>query len=150
MFVLMKSGSSLKIGHVGSKIRSQDQMSEKPCVRFKDHIFYSILMKLCQNVGLDKILDEFEKGSCGVKTSSLSQILEKPCERSRHLILVKILIKLGQKCLPWQFSGWVWKYVRCVKSRSLGQILESQSRRLIWATPGPLWPSCKNTKDFWD
>ena len=28
------------------------------------------------------------------------------------------------------------------KIRSLGQILESQSRRLRLATPGPLWPSC--------
>ena len=38
-----------------------------PCVRARGHIFNPILMKLGQNVCLNKISDEFEIGSCGVK-----------------------------------------------------------------------------------
>ena len=38
-----------------------------PCVHSRGHIFSPILMKLGQNVCLDKISDEFEIGSCGVK-----------------------------------------------------------------------------------
>ena len=37
-----------------------------PCVRCRGHIFSPILMKLGQNVCLNKISDEFEIGSCGV------------------------------------------------------------------------------------
>ena len=36
MFVMMKSRTSLKIGHVGSKTRSLGQILEKPCVRHRD------------------------------------------------------------------------------------------------------------------
>ena len=43
MFVLMKSETSLKMGHVGSKTRSLDQILEKPCVRCRSHMF--VLMK---------------------------------------------------------------------------------------------------------
>ena len=42
-------------------------------------------MKLCQNVCLDEISDEFETGSCGSITRSLGQILEKPCVCPRGL-----------------------------------------------------------------
>ena len=54
-----------EIGHVGSKTRSLGQILEKPCVRFRGHIFSPILMKLGQNVCLDKISDELKIGSCG-------------------------------------------------------------------------------------
>ena len=43
------------------------QVLEKLCVRSKGHIFSQIIMKLGQNVCLEVILDEFEKGSCWVK-----------------------------------------------------------------------------------
>ena len=72
MFVLIESGTRLKMGHVGSKTRSLGQILEKPCVRSTGHIFSPIIMKLGQNVCLDVILDEFENGSLG-------QILEKHC-----------------------------------------------------------------------
>ena len=62
MFVLIKSRTSLKVGHVGSKTRSLGQILEKPCVRSRSHIFSPIIMKLWQNVCLDKILDELENG----------------------------------------------------------------------------------------
>ena len=65
MFVLMKSRTDLKTDHIGSKTRSLGQILEKPCVCFKVHIFDSILMKLGQNVCLDKIWDKFENWSCG-------------------------------------------------------------------------------------
>ena len=58
---------SLKLGHVGSKTRSLGQILEKPCVRSRGHIFSPILMKLGQNVCLDKMLDEFKLDLCGVK-----------------------------------------------------------------------------------
>ena len=62
-----RSRISLKMGHVRSRTRSLGQILEKPCVCFRGHIFYSVLMKLSQNVGLDKISDKFENRSCGVK-----------------------------------------------------------------------------------
>ena len=67
MFVLMKSRTSLKTGYVGSKIRSLGQISEKPCVHSRGHIFSLIIMKPGQNVCLDKISDELKNGSCQVK-----------------------------------------------------------------------------------
>ena len=67
MFVLMKSETSLKMGHVGSKTRSLGQILEKPSVRSIGHIFSQIIMKPGQNVCPDRILDEFENGSCRVK-----------------------------------------------------------------------------------
>ena len=67
MFVSMKSRTSSKIGHVGSKTRSLGQILEKPCVRSRGHILSRILMEVGQDVCLDDISDEFENGSRGVK-----------------------------------------------------------------------------------
>ena len=67
MFVLIKPKTSSKMGHVGSKTRSQGEILEKLCVCLKGHIFSPILMKLCQNVCLDEISGDFENGSCQVK-----------------------------------------------------------------------------------
>ena len=67
VFVLIKSLTSLKLGHVGSKTRSLGQILEKPCVRSRGHIFSPIFMKLCQNVCLDVISNQVEIGSCGNK-----------------------------------------------------------------------------------
>ena len=63
----MKSRTSSKMGHVGSKTRSLGQILEKPCVRSRGHILSQILMEVGQDVCLDDILDEFENGSRGVK-----------------------------------------------------------------------------------
>ena len=67
MFALIKSWTSLKIGHVGSKTRSVGQSLEKPFVHSRGHIFSPILMKRNQNVCLDEISDKFENGSCQVR-----------------------------------------------------------------------------------
>ena len=53
--------------HVGSKTRSQVHILEKLCVCSRVHIFCPIIMKLGQNVFIDKILDVFENGSFWVK-----------------------------------------------------------------------------------
>ena len=66
-FLEMKSQISLKMGHVGTKGRSVGQMLQKPCVHSRGHIFSQIIMKLGQNFCLDKILDNFENGSCWIK-----------------------------------------------------------------------------------
>ena len=88
------------MGHVRSKTRSLGQISEKPYVQFRGHIFSPIIMKHGQNVCLDEILDRFENGSCWIKTGSLVQILEKPCVCSRGHIFSPIIMKLGQNvCL---------------------------------------------------
>ena len=63
----MKSGTSLKMGHVGSKTRSLLQILVKPCVRSRGNIFSPIIVKYGQNVWLDEISDDFKNGSCGVK-----------------------------------------------------------------------------------
>ena len=68
---------SLKMGHIRSKTRSLGQISEKPSVHSRGHIFSLIIMKRTQNVCLDEISDRFENGSCWVKTRSLVQMLEK-------------------------------------------------------------------------
>ena len=67
MFVLMKSGMSLKMGHVGLKTKVIGQILEKPCVRSRGYIFGQIIMKLGQIGCLDKIPHEFENGSCRVE-----------------------------------------------------------------------------------
>ena len=67
MFVLIKSGTRSKMGHVKSKTRSLGQILEKPCVPSRGHIFSPIMRKLGQNVWLDKISDEHENGTCRVK-----------------------------------------------------------------------------------
>ena len=64
MVVLMQSRTTLKMGHVGSKIRSLGQMLEKPCVHSEGHIFSPILMKLDQNVFVDEVSDKFKIRSC--------------------------------------------------------------------------------------
>ena len=55
------------MGYVGSKTRSQGQILEKPCVHSRGHISSQTIMKLGQNVCLDKIWDRFKNGSCQVK-----------------------------------------------------------------------------------
>ena len=54
------------MGHVESKTRLLGQILENLCVRSRGHIFSPIIMKPGQIVCLDKILPEFENGSCGV------------------------------------------------------------------------------------
>ena len=90
---MMKSWTSLKISHVGSKTRSLGQILEKPCVRCRGHIFSPIIMKLGQNLCLDKIWHEFEKSHVGSKTRSLGQMLEKPCVHCRGYIFSLIIMK---------------------------------------------------------
>ena len=53
MFVLMKSGLGLYLGHLGSKTRSRGQIIEKPCVDNTGCSFHKIFMKFGQNVCLD-------------------------------------------------------------------------------------------------
>ena len=67
MFALMKSWTSLKLGHVRSKTRLLGQILEKPFVRSRGHIFSLILMKLGQTICLYEISDKFENGSCQVR-----------------------------------------------------------------------------------
>ena len=72
MFAFMKSRMSPKLGHVGSKTRSLGQILEQLSLPSRSHIFNLILMKLGQNVCLDKLSDEFENGSCSVKNLVIS------------------------------------------------------------------------------
>ena len=100
MFVCVKSQMNLKMGHVRSKTRSLGQISEKPYVHSSGHISSPIIIRLGQNVCLDKISDGFENGSCWVNPRSLVQILEKPCVCSRNHIFTLMIMKLAQNlCL---------------------------------------------------
>ena len=60
----------MKMGHFGSKTRLLGQILEKPCVNSRAHIFSPMLMKLCQTICLDKILEEFENGLCRMKNKA--------------------------------------------------------------------------------
>ena len=51
------------MGYVGSKTRSLSQILEKPSIRSRGHIFSLTIMKLGQNVCLDKMSDAFQNGS---------------------------------------------------------------------------------------
>ena len=100
MFVLMKSRTSSKMGHVRSKTRSLGQILEKPYVCSRGHIYSPIIMKLCQNVCFDEFSNEFENRSCRIRTRTLGQILEKPCVPSRGHIFSLIIMTLCQNvCL---------------------------------------------------
>ena len=50
MLMIIISRSSSKLGHVGSKTRSLDQILEKPCVHSRGHTFDSKLKNFNQNV----------------------------------------------------------------------------------------------------
>ena len=78
MFVLMKSQTSLKMGHVGSKTRSLAQTLEKPCACSRDQNFGLIIMKLVQSFCLDETITVLKMGHIGSKTRSLGQIIENP------------------------------------------------------------------------
>ena len=63
MLIPIKSRSSLKLGHVGTKTRSLGQILEKPCVHSRGHSFDPKFMKLCQNVNHCNTKVKFETGS---------------------------------------------------------------------------------------
>ena len=65
---LMKSGTSLELGHVGSKTRSRGQILENLVYALEATLYSLILMKLGQNACLEKILEEFKSGLCGIKS----------------------------------------------------------------------------------
>ena len=59
LLILMKSRTSLKMGHVGSKTRSLGQIIGKPCVHSGGHSFDPMFMKFGQIVDIDEISDDF-------------------------------------------------------------------------------------------
>ena len=67
MLMIIISRPSLKLGHVGSRSRSQGQILEKPCVHSRGHSFDSKFMRLYQNANDHNIWVKFETGSCWVK-----------------------------------------------------------------------------------
>ena len=75
MFILTKSQSDFKMGHVGLKTRSPGQILGKPCVRSRGYISSLIIRKLGQNVCHDEISDDFENGSWTVTRSNVRKTL---------------------------------------------------------------------------
>ena len=67
IFALIKSRTSVELGHVGLKIRSLGEILENPCVRSRDHIFSPILVKFGKNVCLDKSQTSPKLGHVGLK-----------------------------------------------------------------------------------
>ena len=71
MYILMKSGFGLYLGHLGLKTRSLckklGQITEKACVDSRGHSFHPIFMKFGQNVNLNEIWVGIIFGSYGVK-----------------------------------------------------------------------------------
>ena len=82
MLLIIMSRSSLKLGHVGSKIRSLGQILEKPCVHSKRHNFdpkfnfVRFFIIIIPRSGL-------KLGQVGSNIRLLGQIEEKPCVHSR-------------------------------------------------------------------
>ena len=65
------------MGHVGSKTRSLRQILEKPCVHSRGHNFSPIIMKLDQNVCLDKTGTNLKMGHAGSKNKVTPSNLRK-------------------------------------------------------------------------
>ena len=86
MFILIKSGLGLYLGHLGSKTRSLCQIIEKPCVDNRGHSFHSIFMKFGQNVYLDEIWVGIVLGHLGSEIRSRGQIIE-------NLVLYKCILQ---------------------------------------------------------
>ena len=59
---------SSKLGHVGSKTKSQGPILEKPCVCSRDHILGPIPMNLAQKFALMKFCTRVKVGHVGSKT----------------------------------------------------------------------------------
>ena len=55
ILIPVKSRSSLKLGHIGSKTNLLSQIVEKPCLHSRGHSFDLKFMKVCQNVNSYKI-----------------------------------------------------------------------------------------------
>ena len=105
MFVLMKSRTCLKLGHVRSKTRSLAQILEEPCVCSRGHIFSLIIMILDENVCLDEISYRMslKMGHIGSRTRSL-------VKSKKNLVYVleatvcPIIMKLGQNVFLGEIS----------------------------------------------
>jgi len=71
MFILIKSGLGMYLGHLVSKTRSLGQklgqIIEKPCVDNRGRSFHPIFMKFGQNVYLDEIWIGIVFGSSRVR-----------------------------------------------------------------------------------
>ena len=92
MFVFIKSCTSLKMGHDGSKTRSLAQTLEKPCVCSGDQIFGLILMKLVQSFAVMKPCTFLKIDHIGSKTRSLGQIIEYPMLVTKGLWFKSLLL----------------------------------------------------------
>ena len=73
----------MKLGQVGSKIRLQGQILEKPCVHSREHRCNPKFMKLCHMLIIIISRSGSKLGYVGSKTGSLGQILEKPFVHSK-------------------------------------------------------------------
>ena len=80
MLIVIMSRSDLKLGHVGSKTRSN---LRKTLLHGRRHNFDSNVMKLCQNLNHHISRSNLKLGHGGSKTRSLGQILEKHYVHSR-------------------------------------------------------------------
>ena len=97
----MKSWTSLKMGHVRSKMKSLRQILGNRCVRSRGNIFSLILKKIIRMFAKIKFQMSSKMGHVESKTRSIGQFLGKQhCVWSRVHIFSLILMKLGQKaCL---------------------------------------------------
>ena len=92
----MKSGTTLKMGYVGSKVGHKAKSYEQPCVYPRGHIFNPILMEPGQNVCFNESWMSLQMVHISSKTKAIGQVLEKPCVCARSHIFCPILMKLGQ------------------------------------------------------
>ena len=100
IFVLMKSRTSMKLGHVGSKSRLLGRIFEKPCVCSRATFSVQYSCNLIRMFALRKSRTRLKLGHVGSKTRSLGQMLEKPCVGSRGQIFSWIPMKpCHQICL---------------------------------------------------
>ena len=100
MLIPIKSWSSWKLSHVGSKARSLGQVSEGPSVHSGGHSLDPKLMKLCQNVTVKSRLSS-KLGHVGSKTRSQGQIIKKTCLHSRGHSSDPKFMKLCQNFNPY-------------------------------------------------
>ena len=87
------------MGHVRSKIRSLDQILEKPCVQSRGQIFSPIIIKLGENINF-VLMKPHTNLKWVMSDQRLGQVIEKACVCCRGHIFSPIIMKLGENvCL---------------------------------------------------
>ena len=96
MLIIIISRSSLKLGHVGSKTRSQGQILENFVYPLEGTVLIQSSRNFIRMLMIMMSRSSLKLGHVGLKTRLLGQTLEKPCVHFRGHSFDSKLMKLYQ------------------------------------------------------